>query len=228
MIVVGLAASSPVIWSRDPYLYGVASPFTDPETYAQMVRDWPADMAFQQMGAGYRKSSLSERYAVGGYFKVIERPTWAALHAMVKSETFREHWLWRVREQGADVPDVKTSARFEFSSLPAEGGYLAPHRDTPQKLLTLVVPIIDPDEAWDPNWGGGTALLKPKDSFLSRHLQDYRADWDAFDVIADVPYQANQALVFIRSEISWHGVQPLTGPNGKERRSLTINIEAVR
>lgn len=224
MIVVSLAASSPVTWAHDPYLYGVAFPFTDDASYAAFVRDWPRDAQFQTMGAGYKKSSLSERYNPVGYGDVIQRPTWAFLRTLVKSETFRDHWIWRVREQGADIPAYQTSARFEFSSLPANGGYLAPHRDTPQKLITLVVPILDPAEPWDPVWGGGTALLRPK----TEGLRDYQASWDAFDVVADVPYVANQALVFIRNEHSWHGVKPLTGPAGRERRSLTVNIEAVR
>jgi hypothetical protein len=214
-------------WATAPYLHGIAAPFLTEQVYAEMLKEWPAVSEFQPMGAGYHKHACSERYATAYYAHVLKTvPIWGWFYRVVKTPEFGAHWLAIARAAGAVFQGDSVSARFEFSSLPADGGYLAPHRDTKGKLITLVVPMVDPTYDWNPAWGGGTALLTPKDP--TQALQDYGADWDAFDVIADVPYQANQALVFIRSEISWHGVKPLTGPKGRERRSLTINIEAVR
>jgi hypothetical protein len=214
-------------WSDAPYLHGVETSFCEPAVYAEMRAAWPDSRMFQMMGAGYRKLACSSRYAPVLFTKIVERvPIWGLLYREVKSPGFSQHWLNAARKAGAPMPDGPVSARFEFSALPADGGFLAPHRDTPGKLLTLVVPIVDPSDGWEPAWGGGTALLRPKET--EQPLRDYCAGWGAFDVVTEVPYAPNQALVFIRSDVSWHGVMPLTGPAGKERRSLTINIEAVK
>ena len=53
------------------------------------------------------------------------------------------------------------SARFEFSVMPADGGQLHPHTDSPWKVITFVVSMLKPGE-WDPAYGGGTDMIRPK------------------------------------------------------------------
>lgn len=122
---------------------------------------------------------------------------------------------WQVNEH--------LTSRFEFSSLPAAGGCLRPHRDIPSKLVTLVIPMVRPDE-WKQEWGGGTDLLTPASS---NELRDYQAEFNEFNVSKTIPYAPNQAFIFLRSDKSWHSVGPIKGPQGKTRRTLTINIETA-
>ena len=50
----------------------------------------------------------------------------------------------------------------EFSMLPAAGGYVIPHTDERSKIVTIVVSMMQ-DGEWDPAYGGGTDVNRPKD-----------------------------------------------------------------
>ena len=207
--------------SFDPYLHGVASNVLDPGVYACLLRDWPDESIFVPMGgAGYNKLSLSERNNQRDYqLYVACNSHWEDLYLYIKSVEFRYSVFDAL---GLNPVWGKFTSRFEFSSMPADGGYIAPHTDIPLKVVTLVVPIVEPGE-WDEAWGGGTDLLVPSDP--KQKLADYQAPLDQFRVAATVPYAPNQALLFVKSAASWHSAGPFRGPAGKWRRTLTINIE---
>ena len=118
------------------------------------------------------------------------------------------------------------STRFEFSMLPSTGGYIKPHTDAPQKLITLVVSMVRPDE-WDASWGGGTTVLQPKDETLSFNWMNRQAEFDAMETLDSLPFHPNQCVVFVKTFNSWHAVSPMTsaGPPAM-RKTLTINIES--
>src|SRR5256885_897092 len=63
-------------------------------------------------------------------------------------------------DSGSNTPVL--SARFEFSMLPANGGFIRPHTDSPHKIITLVVAMLNEGE-WNPEFGGGTEVLRPRD-----------------------------------------------------------------
>ena len=44
-------------------------------------------------------------------------------------------------------------------------------------------------------------------------------------MLRTVPFLPNQAMLFIKTFNSLHGVQPMKGPETRLRRTLTLNIE---
>jgi hypothetical protein len=121
--------------------------------------------------------------------------------------------------------DIPLMARFEFSVLPADDGQLAPHTDSPGKVITLVVSMLSPGE-WNDAWGGGTEMLRPKRTELNFNWVNRYLEFDEVDTISNYPFQANQALIFIKTFNSWHCVRPMKGQGTNAlRRTLTINIE---
>jgi len=206
---------------RDPYVFGVAPAVLDQKQYVELSESYPSESLFAKMGGvGYDKLSLSERNNPEAYKKFIaESPQWSRFHAYIKSVDFRRDVF---RAIGSAPVGIYTS-RFEFSSMPAFGGFIAPHTDIPSKIVTLVMPMIQPGEWWERSWGGGTDILRPKDA--RKKLVDYQAPIEEFEVVRSVPYSPNQALVFIKSKDSWHSSGPYRGVSGKWRRTLTINIE---
>ena len=112
--------------------------------------------------------------------------------------------------------------RFEFSLLPANGGLLRPHTDIPSKVITLVIGMPD-DAGWGSSWGGGTDVLRQLDPLGA--YPDYGAPEGALVKAHTFDYQANQCVVFVKSEKSWHSVGPIHGDAGYWRRSVTINLE---
>jgi hypothetical protein len=108
--------------------------------------------------------------------------------------------------------------------LPADSGIVVPHTDAPRKFITLVFTMVD-DGEWNEAWGGGTDILRSKDPSKSYNYQNKPLDYGDCDILRTVEFQPNQAMLFVKTFNSLHGVQRMTGPEGKLRRTLTINIE---
>lgn len=218
-----------------PYPYALAREVFDPGIYMELVRSWPPIQAFKQLHSGYHKWSLSEVNYPKTYHEYLHAvPVWRAVHAAVKHSLFAASVLETLAKCGITVPEAGPfHTRFEFSALPAAGGKIDPHRDVPGKVVTLVIPVYAEGE-WDHNWGGGTDLLSPVKNPATFTIgkygtADYMVPRSDFRVDAIAPYVPNQALLFVRSETSWHSVGPFTGPEkGPWRKTLTINIERYK
>jgi hypothetical protein len=125
------------------------------------------------------------------------------------------------------VDELPLSARFEFSVLPADGGQLHPHTDSPSKIITWVISMIQPGE-WNPAFGGGTDMMRPKKTELNFNWVNRYLEFEDVDILRTFDFLPNQGLVFVKTFNSWHGVRTMTGAgNPMLRRTLTINIEKV-
>jgi len=207
-----------LVWRDDPYRIGLARPVLEESVYHEMIDAFPSESLMVDMGRGYNKLALNERRNPKKFRAFIDpSPLWTAFHEYIKAPIFFDavHAL-------VGLPPGRYSSRFEFSSLPANGGGLNPHRDVASKIVTLIIPIVRPDD-WDPAWGGGTDVLRPLDQ--AKTLVDYFAPPSEFERVATYEYAPNQCCVFIKTANSWHSVGPITGPAGKWRRTLTVNIE---
>ena len=130
--------------------------------------------------------------------------------------------------KGKKVKDtLPLSARFEFSVLPADGGQLHPHTDSPSKIVTWVISMVKPGQ-WNPDFGGGTDMMRPKKTELNFNWVNRYLEFDEVDILRTFDFRPNQGLIFVKTFNSWHGVRTMTG-SGSDllRRTLTINIEKI-
>lgn len=109
------------------------------------------------------------------------------------------------------------SARFgEAASLPKvsvesqlirhrAGYFLEPHSDLHTKLVVLLL-YLAPDESAAHL---GTSLYRPKDSNFSCP-DSAHYPFEDFIKMKTAPYKPNSLLAFLRSDISFHGVEPLS------------------
>ena len=110
--------------------------------------------------------------------------------------------------------------------LPAAGGYVIPHTDERSKIVTIVVSMMQ-DGEWDPTFGGGTDVNRPKDITRNFNWMNAKAEFDEMEVIDTFDFTPNQAVIFVKTFNSWHSVRPMQGNgSGAMRKTLTINIEA--
>jgi hypothetical protein len=140
------------------------------------------------------------------------------------SERVRAAIVRRLRRRTGHAGVLRS--RFEFTMMPADGGCIKPHTDHFTKLITLVVSMARPGE-WDPAWGGGTDVLRPKDITANFNYLNRQMEFAEMDVIDSFAYEPNQCVLFIKTFNSHHSVRPMTGPPTALRRTLTINIERV-
>jgi hypothetical protein len=85
------------------------------------------------------------------------------------------------------------------------GYFLGPHSDLHTKLVVLLV-YLAPDES-----AGrlGTSLYRPKDTrFTCSNSAHY--PFEDFVRVKTAPYKPNSLLAFLRSDRSFHGVEPLS------------------
>ena len=237
----------------EPLPIGFAKPVLDENGYRQMVDNYPPLELFKYIPKIGKKYSLSERYHGREYREFIQsNPVWRDFYRWLKSDDFvygvfdalkqrhldlgfkRPHSpakrAWKrtkdlVRGRFSRVA-AGLSARFEFSMLPADGGSVTPHTDAPGKIVTLIISMIR-DGEWNPAFGGGTDLNRPKHESLIFNPMNRQAGFEEMEVLDTFPFTPNQAVVFIKTFNSWHSVRPMLGNGSKAmRKTLTINIEA--
>lgn len=237
----------------EPFPIGLAKPVLDPAAYETLVADYPPLELFQYMPKVGKKYSLSEKNNPDKYKAwIAEHPKWREFHDWVKSREFIAGVLAALKDRGVDLGlkpsvgfgkrlrklamnlargelsagDPGLTARFEFSMLPADGGSVIPHTDSPGKVITLVVSMMKHGE-WDPAFGGGTAINRPRDPRLYYNELNRQAGFDEMETLETFPFEPNQAVIFVKTFNSWHSVLPMQGGGSPTmRKTLTINIEA--
>jgi hypothetical protein len=237
----------------EPYPIGLIRPVADDDVYRQLVADYPPIDLFMHLPKVGHKYVLSEKFNPDNYHRFIRQsPVWRKLHAWIKSEEFVAAVDTMLRDNRIDVGLSRRSfsslkkwrrawrdlrrgrfprippglrARFEFSMLPADGGYILPHTDTPKKIITLVISSMTPGE-WDPAFGGGTEVNRAKQNEHAFNWLNDNVPFDEVETLHTFEFSPNQCVVFVKTFNSLHCVRPMTGKNSAAmRKTLTINIE---
>lgn len=237
----------------EPYPIGLVKPIMEKDLYDCLVDSFPPVELFQFMPKFGNKYTLSEKFNADAYHDYIKQsPRWRELHRWIKSEDFfravidmlydnhidmgmkkahfsgRSVWPWRMHELSKGRwprGDKAFRTRFEFSMLPADGGYVTPHTDVPRKVITLVVSMVRNGD-WDPGLGGGTEVNRPKDPKNAFNYQNEQLGFDEIDRLHCFEFGPNQCVIFVKTFNSLHCVRPMTTAGSTAmRRTLTINIE---
>lgn len=239
-----------------PYPIGLATPVMEPATYREFVAAFPPMdlfVGYADMGTPGVKFTLSEKENPDNYNSFVRgHSLWREFHRWVKSDDFIFFVLRTLRDRHVDVgydkyrerqPYLKRTlrelrqgrlnfsmpgltTRFEFSALPADGGFLPPHTDAPSKIITLVFSMADEEENWDPAWGGELDVNLPKDDRWAYNYHNRLADFAEMEVARSFAYRPNQCVVFVKTHDSWHSIRPMQGHGVPAlRKTLTIVIE---
>lgn len=233
----------------EPFPIGVARPVIAEPLYRELVASYPPVELFASMAKVGRKFALNQYWNGKEFFRFLdENPRWKQMNDWVTSRDFIElvlkslaerhvdlglkvapnplRKLWRNLRQGrVHSGQSPMTARMEFSMLPADGGSVIPHTDAPDKIITLVVTMVEPG-AWDAAIGGGTDVNRPKHVRHAYNQRNRQAEFEDMEILQTFDFVPNQAVVFVKTFNSWHSVRPMTGSDPNlMRRTLTINIE---
>jgi hypothetical protein len=157
---------------------------------------------------------LREQHVDLGYDKYRER------------QSYLRRTLRELRQGRLNFATAGLTSRFEFSALPADGGFLPPHTDAPSKIATLVLSMPGADDSWDEAWGGALDVNEPREDRWVFNYHNHLADYADMEVVRSFPYRPNQCVVFVKTYNSWHSVKPMTGKGvAALRKTLTIVIE---
>jgi hypothetical protein len=106
-------------------------------------------------------------------------------------KTFFESW-----------PEVSLESQFIRHRA---GYFLGPHSDLYTKLVVLLL-YLAPDDGAEHL---GTSLYRPKEAGFSCPNSKHYA-FEDFIRVKTAPYRPNSLLAFMRSDISFHGLEPLS------------------
>lgn len=237
----------------DPYPLGVVRPALEPDDYAALADTFPKPEIFGRIPKYDYKLSLSEKFNAEQYRRFIaETEPWRRFHAWIKSDAFIRAVVSVLEANNVDLDldDCFASAskqfgrglqslsrgrlpsraprlrsRFEFSVLRAQGGEVAPHTDTPKKIITLVLSMIK-DGEWLESFGGGLEVNKPTDPTYAFNWNNRIVPWDKIETIETIPFVPNQCIVFVKTFNSLHSVKKMNNDGSDAlRKTVTIVIE---
>ena len=112
------------------------------------------------------------------------------------------------RQLETQLGDVQSwpETRVEAQFIRHRAGYfLGPHSDLYTKLIVLLL-YLAPDES---AVHLGTSLYRPKDPAFSCHNSTHYP-FENFVRVKTVPYKPNSMLAFMRSDVSFHGLEALS------------------
>ena len=116
-------------------------------------------------------------------------------------ESFAAALRERIGER-SEWPEVAVESQFIRHRA---GYFLGPHSDLYTKLVVLLIYLAPDDRAQHL----GTSLYRPKDpGFSCPNSKHY--PFEDFIRVKTAPYKPNSLLAFVRSDISFHGLEPLS------------------
>lgn len=138
-------------------------------------------------------------------------------------ESFAEPLRPRIGDQ-TSWPKVSVEAQFIRHRA---GYFLGPHSDLYTKLVVLLL-YLAPDAS---SQRLGTSLYRSKiEGFSCPDSKHY--EFDDFIRVKTAPYKPNSLLAFVRSDISFHGLEPLTehdvAKEGRDVIQYVIHDKAAR
>lgn len=112
---------------------------------------------------------------------------------------------------------------FEFSMISANGGFIKPHTDGADKLISFVIPIIKNNDFKNiPN--SGTDILRPTEDKYKYNFFNTTVPFEATEVVRKIPFNKNQIFLFVKTHNSLHSVGPMANPTEKSLMRKSINF----
>lgn len=130
------------------------------------------------------------------------QPFWKSFNEWFLGPELARAVLDSFSSQRSSWPEVSVESQFIRHRA---GYFLGPHSDLYTKLVVLLI-YLAPDNGAEHL---GTSLYRPKDASFSCAESKHYA-FEDFIRVKTAPYRPNSLLAFMRSDISFHGLEPLS------------------
>ena len=223
----------------DPFPHYCIEGVFPEDYYAELLRHLPGSSVYENL---YEVTTLKldhfrhriQRDLNDGWTSALPRelqPFWNSFNEWFLSpqlahavlESFAEPLRSRIGEKSS-WPEVSVEAQFIRHRA---GYFLGPHSDLYTKLVVLLLYLAPDDRAERL----GTSLFRPKvEGFSCPDSKHY--PFEDFICVKTAPYKPNSLLAFVRSDISFHGLAPLTEQDvaneGRDVIQYVVHDKAVR
>ena len=219
-----------------PYPHGFIENLFSPSMFEQLADSFPGKEGFEDwsgpdFGAKFllREPQLQKVFGRAG----IAAAPWINFLEYVHSRGFLQNLERFLNSHSLDL-NLTSSTRWFRRGVHAElelshtfaGGFQKPHTDSEKKILTILIPMHTRRNEWPLTAGGRTLICNPFDERRAFSFSNPYLDFKEVSVIDAVELKSNRALVFPRTNNSWHAVEPVaaTCPAGTSRQMCSIIV----
>lgn len=198
----------------DPYPHFCLDNIFPDEYYRALLRNLPASASYENL---YEVTTLKldhfrhrdQRDMNAGWTEGLpseQKEFWDSFDSWFLGDELAQAVIQTFPDQmdarfGAQWPSVSVESQL-IRHRP--GYFLGPHSDLHTKLVVLLI-YLAPDES---TAHLGTSLYRPKDpTFTCPNSTHY--EFADFIKVKTAPYKPNSMLAFFRSDVSFHGLEPL-------------------
>jgi FkbM family methyltransferase len=216
-----------------PFPYMVIDNVFPPDYYAEMIRMFPAGNQLTSLNESGRvkPGAYAERSALlfdsSGFAQLTPEQAkfWGEVSGWLHSRQFVDFFVrkfnrWISARLGAQGSVVRSKGDTLLVD-DATNYAIGPHTDAPHRLVTFLMYLPDDESLSE----FGTSLYAPKDPDF-RCWQGLHHPFEKFDRISTVAFKPNRLLVFPKTDLSFHGVEPVRKA-GVHRRLLINNIRLL-
>lgn len=201
--------------NQPPYPWGCFEALVSEDGYRQLHADLPK---VEQMKASFGRrrrygQASHDRYVLEWSESLPLPESWRTFIAELQGPTYRD---FIARMLGHD----RFGLHFHWHYA-TRGCSVSPHCDARWKLGSHIFYFNTEDE-WDPSWGGETLVLDDEGRFADRSAPKF----EDFPVQHAATALGNNSMVFTRKGNSWHGVKPMTCPEGVLRKVFIVEIRS--
>ncbi|WP_339854881.1 hypothetical protein [uncultured Nisaea sp.] len=208
---------------QKPTIFSIIENFFDEDTYASLIGKWPSFQDVESLKLAKeiypdrRLLRLSGEQVAA--FERQESEVWSMVCTILNSKEMTQTIVKKFPE--ILLPKLKQASQLTVDVRLCEdlNGYtLGPHTDVSYKLYTLLIYApVDTDHSHF-----GTRFYEPREAGFT-DTGDSHFDFDQFVEVDAAPYRPNTAVLFPRTDSSFHGVLPLDDPD-YVRRSIVVNV----
>lgn len=227
----------------DPYPHAFFENVFDKKFYKNLCKEFPSEQKFESFDFDKQNKLKQKKFVLNDgnplFKKIInEKINFKNLYTYLSHENFRNKILGLLEKNFISLPKnnnqsffkklyykFKSNKKFgfEFSMISSDGGFIKPHTDGPNKLVSFVMPIIDNDNFLEIK-NSGTSILKPLMDKYKYNYSNQTVPFEATEEVRQIPFNKNQIFLFIKTHNSLHSVGPMINPSNKAIMRKSINF----
>lgn len=215
---------------RKPFPWFDFEQFLTPEGFEALYQNFPSLALFEQHNGiermfgqrphnryylAYETSIYGTQKEGEGLVKYEQLPqVWQAfIHELETSEPYHQ-WIKHLFQ----VSKFEIRYAWHVGMTHSE---VSPHADGMEKIGTHIF-YFNTQQDWNPDWGGSVLVLDGKSTDAMNP--------EFTDFTSEIPAQIidNHSFLFKNTPDAWHGVKPLTCPEGAYRRLFNVIFETPR
>lgn len=161
---------------------------------------------------GYKERFVLDPASAMEVLPESQRAFWSSMNRGLRSGPFRRSMISKFRPYlEARFKDQTIELKDETLLVEDITRYaLGPHSDAPNKVVTVLFYL--PADMSQTHLG--TSIYQPRDSQFSCQGGPHYG-YEGFERVATMPFLPNSMFAFVKSDKSFHGVEPVTDPDVK-------------